>query len=188
MSALVVSRPVRPARRLPFGPMLVTYAEVVPRAGRWSPWAPFSLGFVVRKSFRVFLFSSLEHLMEGRKEGERGALKQNSEEENAIYINAIFTWKQVSRLFLDPPAVKLRLGSKLDADNIHTGHDVYFECDVRANPPHLRLEWTHNVSNEDRGVPCLPLIVALPFRAPFASDATARAPSVARVPRVKRGK
>ena len=46
----------------------------------------------------------------------------------------------------DAPQVSLRLGRTLDADNIRTGHDVYFECDVKANPPALRLEWLHNVS------------------------------------------
>lgn len=43
-----------------------------------------------------------------------------------------------------PPVVTLRLGRNLDRDNIRTGHDVYFECDVQANPPPLRLEWIHN--------------------------------------------
>ena len=46
----------------------------------------------------------------------------------------------------DAPQVSLRLGRTLDADNIRTGHDVYFECDVKSNPPALRLEWLHNVS------------------------------------------
>ena len=51
-----------------------------------------------------------------------------------------------SSLLSDAPQVSLRLGRTLDADNIRTGHDVYFECDVKANPPALRLEWLHNVS------------------------------------------
>ena len=42
----------------------------------------------------------------------------------------------------------MRLGRTLDADNIRTGHDVYFECDVKANPSPLRLEWLHNVNTE----------------------------------------
>ena len=52
----------------------------------------------------------------------------------------------VSLLFVDSPQVSLRLGRTLDADNIRTGHDVYFECDVKANPSPLRLEWLHNVN------------------------------------------
>ena len=52
-------------------------------------------------------------------------------------------------IFPDAPIASLRLGRNLDADNLRTGHDVYFECDVRANPPPLRLEWTHNVSLAD---------------------------------------
>ena len=51
-----------------------------------------------------------------------------------------------SSFLSDAPQVSLRLGRTLDADNIRTGHDVYFECDVKANPPALRLEWLHNVS------------------------------------------
>ena len=52
----------------------------------------------------------------------------------------------VSFSFVDSPQVSLRLGRTLDADNIRTGHDVYFECDVKANPSPLRLEWLHNVN------------------------------------------
>ena len=40
--------------------------------------------------------------------------------------------------------VSLRLGRKLDAEKIQTGHDVYFECDIKSNPSPLRLEWRHN--------------------------------------------
>lgn len=54
------------------------------------------------------------------------------------------------------PQVSLRLGRTLDADNIRTGHDVYFECDVKANPQPLRLEWLHNgrllQQNTDKGI------------------------------------
>ena len=49
--------------------------------------------------------------------------------------------------FSDAPQVSLRLGRTLDADNIRTGHEVNFECDVKSNPPALRLEWLHNVSS-----------------------------------------
>ena len=62
------------------------------------------------------------------------------------------TWWLVVYLLLflisDSPQVSLRLGRTLDADNIRTGHDVYFECDVKANPSPLRLEWLHNVNTE----------------------------------------
>ena len=64
------------------------------------------------------------------------------------------SWWLVSSLYLslilisDSPQVSLRLGRTLDADNIRTGHDVYFECDVKANPSPLRLEWLHNVNTE----------------------------------------
>ncbi|XP_049827035.1 nephrin-like [Schistocerca gregaria] len=43
-----------------------------------------------------------------------------------------------------PPIVSLLLGSTLNADDIKEGDDVYFECQVRANPPWRRLSWLHN--------------------------------------------
>ncbi len=46
----------------------------------------------------------------------------------------------------DAPQASLRLGRTSDGDNIRTVRDVYFECDVKSNPPALRLEWIHNVS------------------------------------------
>nr|XP_040567526.1 hemicentin-1-like [Lepeophtheirus salmonis] len=54
------------------------------------------------------------------------------------------------------PRVSLRLGQNLNAENIRTNHDVYFECDVQANPTPLRLEWLHNgeilKQNSDAGI------------------------------------
>jgi hypothetical protein len=51
-------------------------------------------------------------------------------------------------VFPDAPQVSLRLGRTLDPDNLRTGHDVYFECDIKANPAPLRLEWLLNVSQK----------------------------------------
>ncbi|XP_066989859.1 nephrin-like [Macrobrachium rosenbergii] len=45
-----------------------------------------------------------------------------------------------------PPKVTLSLGPHLQADDIKEGDDVYFECDIRANPSFNRVEWFHNVS------------------------------------------
>jgi Immunoglobulin domain len=47
--------------------------------------------------------------------------------------------------FADPPLVTLRLGSPLASDDIKEGDDVYFECDVKANPNWRKLHWRHNV-------------------------------------------
>ena len=53
----------------------------------------------------------------------------------------------MSRTFhLDPPIVSLRLGSTLSAEDIKEGDDVYFECQIKANPPWSKLTWIHNVS------------------------------------------
>ena len=49
-------------------------------------------------------------------------------------------------VFADKPRVSLRLGKSLDPDNLRTGNDVYFECDVRANPIPHKLVWLHRVS------------------------------------------
>ena len=51
-------------------------------------------------------------------------------------------------VFADKPRVSLRLGKSLDPDNLRTGNDVYFECDVRANPIPHKLVWLHRVSRD----------------------------------------
>lgn len=35
----------------------------------------------------------------------------------------------------------IRLGASLRADDINEGDDVYFECDVKANPKEYKLAW-----------------------------------------------
>lgn len=49
-------------------------------------------------------------------------------------------------LSTDVPVVVLRLGSKLNPEDIEEGDDVYFECVVQANPPAYKVIWEHNVS------------------------------------------
>ncbi|XP_020708442.2 hemicentin-2-like isoform X2 [Athalia rosae] len=41
------------------------------------------------------------------------------------------------------PIVTLRMGSSLNPEDIKEGDDVYFECNVRANPRSYRLAWFH---------------------------------------------
>ncbi|CAL8090167.1 unnamed protein product [Orchesella dallaii] len=43
-----------------------------------------------------------------------------------------------------PPAAILKLGSALQQDEIKEGDDVYFECHLKSNPPHHKLEWMLN--------------------------------------------
>ena len=38
------------------------------------------------------------------------------------------------------------MGQTLNPDEIKEGDDVYFECDVKANPKVYRLVWYHDVS------------------------------------------
>lgn len=40
----------------------------------------------------------------------------------------------------------MSLGSTLNANDIKEGDDVYFECNIRANPKEHRISWFHNVS------------------------------------------
>ncbi|XP_073950537.1 neural cell adhesion molecule 1-like isoform X1 [Choristoneura fumiferana] len=42
------------------------------------------------------------------------------------------------------PLVTLTLGSTLNPHDIKEGDDVYFECNVRANPREHRISWFHN--------------------------------------------
>ena len=47
--------------------------------------------------------------------------------------------------FTDPPVVGLSLGSNLEASDIKEGDDVYFECNMTANPPALKVTWKKDV-------------------------------------------
>ena len=39
----------------------------------------------------------------------------------------------------------LNLGSKLNPEDVKEGDDVYFECDVKANPHVNKIMWYHEV-------------------------------------------
>lgn len=41
----------------------------------------------------------------------------------------------------DAPVVSIKLGSSLKANDINEGDDVYFECDIQANPKFYKLLW-----------------------------------------------
>jgi hypothetical protein len=51
----------------------------------------------------------------------------------------------------------MRLGRSLERDQlqdgIEEGKDVYFECDVVANPAAFEILWKHNVSYELLNLP-----------------------------------
>lgn len=49
-------------------------------------------------------------------------------------------------LITDMPDVTLKMGQTLNPDDIKEGDDVYFECNIRANPKAYKLSWFHNVS------------------------------------------
>ncbi|XP_067208142.1 synaptogenesis protein syg-1 isoform X3 [Linepithema humile] len=51
------------------------------------------------------------------------------------------TW-QLNIYFI--PILTLQLGSNMNPDDIEEGDDVYFECNVNANPDAYKVVWKHN--------------------------------------------
>jgi hypothetical protein len=47
--------------------------------------------------------------------------------------------------FADVPQSVLSLGTSLNGSNIKEGDDVYFECNIRANPRPYKISWRFNV-------------------------------------------
>lgn len=43
--------------------------------------------------------------------------------------------------------LKLQLGSNMNPRDIEEGDDVYFDCEVNANPGAYKVVWKHNVSS-----------------------------------------
>ena len=65
-----------------------------------------------------------------------------------FYESKLLKVSQIQYCFsnLDAPIAALNLGSSLNASNIKEGDDVYFECNVRANPKPYKITWKFNVS------------------------------------------
>ena len=53
---------------------------------------------------------------------------------------------EINCLISDSPIVNLKFGTSLDPSNIAEGNDVYFECEIDANPDVYKIVWLHNVS------------------------------------------
>ena len=47
--------------------------------------------------------------------------------------------------FSDPPILTLKWGNGIRRHHIREGDDVYFECQVDANPKVDTVEWYHGV-------------------------------------------
>lgn len=58
---------------------------------------------------------------------------------NIIYLSLSFLVAVV-------PILHLQLGTNMNPDDIEEGDDVYFECQVKANPGAYKVVWKHNVS------------------------------------------
>ena len=48
------------------------------------------------------------------------------------------------------PVVTLKMGSKLNPDDIKEGDDVYFECLIQSNPKPYKMSWYHNVRKKKK--------------------------------------
>ncbi|KAL1501112.1 hypothetical protein ABEB36_006499 [Hypothenemus hampei] len=57
----------------------------------------------------------------------------SSGQEDSFMLNVVY-----------PPQVVLNLGSTLNPDGIKEGDDVYFECNIKANPKQQKITWYHN--------------------------------------------
>lgn len=70
-----------------------------------------------------------------------------------VWFMCAFVWVNpvlCDLLIPDPPAAVLKLGAALQQDEIKEGDGVYFECHLKSNPPHHKLEWMLNVSESKK--------------------------------------
>ena len=49
-------------------------------------------------------------------------------------------------VFSDPPRLNLSFGLSMNAELIDEGKDVYFMCEIEANPKVYKIGWRHGVS------------------------------------------
>ena len=49
------------------------------------------------------------------------------------------------RVLADAPNANIKLGSPLNLERIEEGHDIYFDCEVDADPPTRAIRRKHNV-------------------------------------------
>lgn len=54
--------------------------------------------------------------------------------------------KIINSLSTDAPIADIRMGLSLNPNDIKEGDDVYFECDIEANPKPYKMFWYRNVS------------------------------------------
>ena len=62
-----------------------------------------------------------------------------------VYCSCI---ENVFSLISDPPKVKISLGKSLKPSLIKEGDDVYFACEVSANPSPTSITWYHEVNGD----------------------------------------
>ena len=58
--------------------------------------------------------------------------------------------------------MSLSLGSNLEASDIKEGDDVYFECNMTANPSATKVTWKKDVRNMQTYIDCIYFNCSLP--------------------------
>lgn len=76
----------------------------------------------------------------------RGGGPTNQSSRRGVFEYEICIKKRVCSVEIDVPMLNLKLGSNMNPDDIEENDDVYFECEVDANPGAYKVIWKHNVS------------------------------------------
>lgn len=110
------------------------------------------LYFLIHPIVREQRKSYKSHLMSSRTVGTWKAVWSCEVKSVMVFLDV--NWKNLKSSktvvlvpISDPPIVQLGLGRSIQPDDIKERDDVYFECDVKANPPIQGIEWQHNVSS-----------------------------------------
>jgi hypothetical protein len=65
-----------------------------------------------------------------------------------FFPSFIFLFASLPPYQTDPPLITLEFGTNpvVEGNIVSEGADVYFECNIKANPWVYRVAWRHNVS------------------------------------------
>ena len=77
--------------------------------------------------------------------GLPGYRQQSVKMEVKCMFSGIYAKDSKTFSCIDAPTTSIKLGGPLELERIEEGHDVYFECNIDANPPANSIMWQHNV-------------------------------------------
>ena len=117
----------------------------------YSPYRPWSTSTrlnLQRRTFRICLITKAHCLLFGRLPKSSFCYLNTRCLIMGSFINSDIDFFPIT----DPPRVEIKLGRNLDSNDIREGVDVYFTCDIRANPPPKSkfVTWLHNVSIKEK--------------------------------------